>query len=144
MGVDTLHSHFHTIGRERFGIDFVPPGTIKRITDQRPQFGQINLVSTPANLFITGEAEPYHPMLQLIAMTHQLGSGGHDRGDPGFIIGTQQRGSVRGNHRIPHTPLEIGIFRDPNHLRGIAGQRQILSLIIRMHDRIDVLRRILG
>ena len=68
----------------------------------------------------------------------------HDLGDPGLVVGPEQRGAVRGDDVVADLVRERGMIRDADHLRRVARQHDVAAAIIPHDLRLDVLAGAIG
>lgn len=132
------------VGRERFGIHFVATGPVQCVADVGPQFLQIQVIGTAADLFVAGEAESYIAMLEFRFPSHQFGRGGHNCSDARFVVCAQQRRSVGSDDRLADALFEVRILVDANDLGRIPRQFQVRAVVVLVDDRFHLLRRIFG
>ena len=68
----------------------------------------------------------------------------HDFGQPGLVVGAQQRGAVSGDDVVADLIGQRGMIRGADHLRGVGRQHDVAAAIVSDDLRFDVLAGAIG
>ena len=143
MRADALDGDGGAVGGKGLVLDIPSGFTVDGVGEIGAELFQIGLVDAAANLFIGGEEDLDGAMLDVRILNQELRSI-HDLGEPGLVIGAQQRGAVRRDDVVADLVCQRRMLGGADHLRAIRRQYDVAAAIV-LHDlRPDVLAGAIG
>ena len=67
----------------------------------------------------------------------------HDDGDAGLVVAAQERAAAGGDEIFAARSQQVGMDLGVEHLSRVVGQDNRLAVPLAMHDRLDVLPRVI-
>ena len=107
---------------EGLDLELAEPGSVERVRDVRAERLEVEVLGPPPHLLVDGESDADRSVPTL-RMPDEVGDGGHDLGDPGLVVGAEERRAVARHDVVPHTRGEIRQHARVEHLAAVARKR---------------------
>ena len=138
MGGDALDGDGGAVGGKGLVLDIARAFAVHRVGEIGAELFQVRLVDAAADLFVGREQDLDGAVLDLGVVEQEL-RGIHDLGEPGLVVGAEQRGAVGRDDIVADLVGERRVLGGADDLRGIGRQHDVAAAVV-LHDlRLDVL-----
>ena len=143
MGADAFDGDGGGVGGKGLVLDIPGGFAVDGVGEIGAELFQVGLVDAAADLFIRREQDLDRAVPELRVVDQEM-RGIHDFGEPGLVVGAEQRGAVRGDDVVADLIGERGMIGGSDHLGGIGRQHDVAAAIIPHDLRLDVLAAAIG
>ena len=141
--VETFEADRHGVRGERFDLQLPQRLSVHGVGTVGAKALDVEVASALPDLLVRGKPDANGSVGDL-GVGHEVFRRPHDLGHSDLVVRAEQRRSRGGDDVAAHLFLEMRVVRASDHRGRIAGQDQILPLIVLVNDRFDTSTAHLG